>query len=72
MEFEIFDDVPIPERKAGADSKFEALLNMKKGQSDNVKTLNDAKAVQMLFSRNNMGLTMRKQKNGAYMLWRVF
>jgi len=72
MEFEIFDDVPIPERKTGPESKFEALLSMKKGQSVIVETLNDAKAVQMLFNRHNMLATMRKQRNGAYMLWRVF
>ena len=72
MEFKILSDIPIPERKTGAESKFDPLLNMKKGQSVVVKTLNDAKAVQMLFSRHNMIATMRKQKDDTYMIWRIF
>jgi hypothetical protein len=72
MKFKILDDVPIPERKTGPESKFDPLLTMKKGQSVVVETLNDAKAVQMLFSRHNMLATMRKQKDDTYMIWRVF
>ena len=72
MKFEILNDIPIPERKTGPESKFDPLLNMKKGQSVVVKTLNDAKAVQMLFSRHGMLATMRKQKDSTYMIWRIF
>jgi hypothetical protein len=72
MEFKFFDNVPVPERKPGAESKYAPLLKMKKGQSVMMETLNDAKAAQMLFSRNNMLATTRKQRNGGYMLWRVY
>ena len=72
MEFEFLDDVPIPERKAGPEGKFESLLKMKKGQSVILETLNDAKAAQMMFSRHDMLATMRKQRGGGYMLWRVY
>ena len=72
MKFKILADVPIPERKTGPESKFDPLLTMKKGQSVIVETLNDAKAVQMLFSRHNMIATMRKQKDDTYMIWRIF
>lgn len=72
MEFEILDDVPVPERKSGAESKFDPLLKMKKGQSVKLDSLNDAKAAQMLLSRHDMLATMRKQREGGYMLWRVY
>ena len=72
MDLKIKSGVPIPARKSGPSSKFEPLLKMKKGDSISLPTRADANAAKMLFSRNHMGLTMRKQKDGTYMLWRVF
>ena len=72
MELEIRSDVPIPARKSGATSKYEALLDMKKGDSVTLPTQSDANAAQMLLSRHDMGATMRKQKDGTYMLWRIY
>ena len=73
MEIEIRSDVPIPTtRKAGPTSKFEALLGMKKGDSVILPTQSDANAAQMFLSRHDMGATMRKQKDGTYMLWRIY
>ena len=73
MELEIRSDVPVPTTlKAGPTSKYEALLEMKKGDSVMLENLLAAKAAQMLLSRHDMGATMRKQKDGTYMLWRIF
>jgi hypothetical protein len=73
MELEIRSDVPIPTtKKSGPTSKYEALLEMKRGDSVTLPTQSDANAAQMLLSRHDMGATMRKQKDGTYMLWRVF
>ena len=72
MKLQVKSGVPIPPRKTGASSKFEALLTMKKGDSVLLPTLADANAIKMLFSRNGMGTTMRKQRDGTYMVWRIF
>lgn len=73
MELEIRSDVPVPStRTAGPTSKYEPLLEMKKGDSVMLENLLAAKAAQMLLSRHDMGATMRKQKDGTYILWRVF
>jgi hypothetical protein len=73
MELEIRSDLPVPTTlKAGPTSKYEPLLEMKKGDSVMLENLLAAKAAQMLLSRHDMGATMRKQKDGTYILWRVF
>jgi hypothetical protein len=76
MKLQVKSGVPserrVPPRKTGASSKFEALLTMKKGDSVSLPTLADANAIKMLFSRNGMGTTMRKQIDGTYMVWRIF
>lgn len=73
MELEIRSDVPVPTTlKVGPTSKYEPLLEMKKGDSVMLENLLAAKAAQMLLSRHDMGATMRKQKDGTYILWRVF
>lgn len=72
MELEIRSDVPISPRKSGATSKYEALLDMKKGDSVILPSIKDANAAQMFLSRHDMGATMRKQKDGTYMLWRLY
>lgn len=72
MKLKIESGVPIPARKAGAISKFEALLDMKKGDSVILPSIKDANAAQMLLSRHDMGATMRKQHDGTYMLWRIY
>ena len=72
MDLEIKSDVPITARKSGPTSKYEPLLGMKKGDSVTLPTQSDANAAQMFLSRHDIGATMRKQKDGTYMLWRVF
>ena len=72
MDLEIKSGVPITARKTGPTSKYEALLKMKKGDSVTLPTQSDANAAQMFLSRHDIGTTMRKQKDGTYMLWRVF
>ena len=73
MELELRSDVPVPStRTGGPTSKYEALLEMKKGDSVALPTRTDANAAQTLLSRHDMGATMRKQKDGTYILWRVF
>ena len=72
MDLEIKSGVPIAARKTGPTSKYEALLKMNKGDSVTLPTQSDANAAQMFLSRHDIGATMRKQKDGTYMLWRVF
>lgn len=72
MALEIKSGVPIDARKAGPVSKFESLLAMKKGDSVALDSRGDANAAQMFLSRNDIGATVRKQKDGTFMLWRVF
>ena len=64
-------DVPVPRRRGGRSSKFDPLLDMEVGDSVAVDNYRDAASAQMFLSRHERVVTVRKQPDGTYRIWRI-
>ncbi len=71
MELIIEKDVPVPQRRGGRASKFDPLLDMEVGDSVAVDNYRDAASAQMFLSRHERVVTVRKQPDGTYRIWRI-
>jgi len=71
MELTIEKDIPVPQRRGGRASKFDPLLDMEVGDSVVVDNYRDAASAQMFLSRHERVMTMRKQEDSTYRLWRI-
>ncbi len=71
MELIIEKDVPVPRRRGGRSSKFDPLLDMEVGDSVAVDNYRDAASAQMFLSRHERVVTVRKQPDGTYRIWRI-
>ena len=71
MELIIEKDVPVPQRRGGRASKLDPLLDMEVGDSVAVDNYRDAASAQMFLSRHERVVTVRKQPDGTYRIWRI-
>jgi hypothetical protein len=71
MELVIEKDIPVPQRRGGRSSRFDSLLDMEVGDSVALDNYREAASAQMFLSRHERVMTMRKQEDGTYRLWRI-
>lgn len=71
MELIIEKDIPVPRRRGGRSSRFDPLLDMEVGDSVALDNYREAASAQMFLTRRERVMTMRKQPDGTYRIWRI-